>query len=257
MIITRRHAIKTAALAGAALATVPGAIAQPNPAAPAATAPTGPFTLPALPYAYDALEPHIDAQTMQIHHDKHHAAYVANLNKAVADFPDLGKKPVEDLLKDLNAVPEKIRTAVRNNGGGHYNHSLFWQMMKKGGGGEVLLEAVETAEILVDGPGQLTHRLAVLILLEQRPEERVVGMPAAVVADLDARRFRHLREVCENLIYAHSGDRRQVGDRRIEVGHIRGVVLVVVNLHGLGVNERLQSIISITQRRKFEGACRG
>ena len=98
--------------------------------------PDGPFTLPPLPYPFDALEPHIDAQTMQIHHDKHHAAYVANLNKAVAQFPDLGKKPVEDLLKDLNAVPEKIRTAVRNQGGGHYNHSLFWQMMNKNAGGE-------------------------------------------------------------------------------------------------------------------------
>ena len=73
---------------------------------------------------------------MQIHHDKHHAAYVANLNKAVAEFPDLGKKPVEELLKDLTVVPEKIRTAVRNQGGGHYNHSIFWQMMKKNGGGE-------------------------------------------------------------------------------------------------------------------------
>jgi Fe-Mn family superoxide dismutase len=131
--MTRRQAIKTTALASAALATVPGAIAQTNSTAPAA--PNGPFTLPPLPYAYDALEPHIDARTMEIHHDKHHAAYVANLNKAVADYPDLGQKSVEDLLKDLNAVPEKIRTAVRNNGGGHYNHSLFWQMMKKDGGG--------------------------------------------------------------------------------------------------------------------------
>jgi Fe-Mn family superoxide dismutase len=104
--------------------------------AQAPAAPGGPFTLPPLPYSFDALEPHIDAQTMQIHHDKHHAAYVTNLNKAVADFPDLGKKPVEDLLKDLNAVPEKIRAAARNQGGGHYNHSLFWQMMKKNGGGE-------------------------------------------------------------------------------------------------------------------------
>ncbi|MGO8697360.1 MAG: superoxide dismutase [Limisphaerales bacterium] len=104
--------------------------------APAASPPKGPFTLPPLPYPFDALEPHIDAQTMQIHHDKHHAAYVANLNKALSQFPDLGKKPVEDLLKDLNAVPEKVRTAVRNNGGGHCNHSLFWQMMNKNGGGE-------------------------------------------------------------------------------------------------------------------------
>jgi Fe-Mn family superoxide dismutase len=97
---------------------------------------TGPFTLPALPYAFDALDPHIDALTMQIHHDKHHAAYVANLNKAVADFPEVGKKGVEELLNNLNAVPEKMRAAVRNQGGGHYNHTLFWQMMKKGGGGQ-------------------------------------------------------------------------------------------------------------------------
>jgi Fe-Mn family superoxide dismutase len=134
--ITRRQAIKTTALASAALATLPAALAQNNPAAAGAAAPTGPFTLPPLPYAYDALEPHIDERTMQIHHDKHHAAYVANLNKAVMEFPDLQKAAVEQLLKDLNAVPEQIRMAVRNQGGGHYNHSLFWQMLKKDGGGE-------------------------------------------------------------------------------------------------------------------------
>ena len=134
--MTRRQAIKTTALASAALASLPGAIAQPllptglkQPLI--TTAGSGAFTLPPLPYDYDALEPHIDAQTMQIHHDKHHATYIANLNKAITEFPDLGNKPVEDLLKDLNSVPEKIRTAVRNNGGGHYNHTLFWQMMKK------------------------------------------------------------------------------------------------------------------------------
>jgi Fe-Mn family superoxide dismutase len=134
--MTRRQAIKTTALATTALAILPGAIAQTNPVMPMATAPIGPFTLPPLPYPFDALEPHIDAQTMQIHHDKHHAAYVANLNKAVADFPDLGKMPVEALLKDLNAVPEKVRATVRNQGGGHYNHSIFWEMMKKNGGGQ-------------------------------------------------------------------------------------------------------------------------
>src|SRR5690242_10793916 len=95
-----------------------------------------PFTLPDLPYAFDALEPHIDARTMEIHHDRHHKAYVDNLNKAVADFPDVSKKSVEELVRDLNSVPEKIRTAVRNNGGGDYNHSLFWKMMSKSGGGE-------------------------------------------------------------------------------------------------------------------------
>src|SRR5271156_3613471 len=109
--MTRRQAIKTTALASAALAILPGAIAQTNSNAPVA-APSGSFTLPPLPYAHDALEPFIDAETMHIHHDKHHAAYVANLNKAVADFPDLGKKSIEDLLSDLNSVPEKIRTAV-------------------------------------------------------------------------------------------------------------------------------------------------
>ncbi len=132
--MTRRQAIKTTALTSAALAMLPDAIAQTNSAAPVAAMTNGPFTLPPLPYAYDALEPFIDVETMHIHHDKHHAAYVANLNKAVAEFPDLEKMPVEDLLKDLKAVPEKIRTAVRNQGGGHYNHSLFWQMLKKDGG---------------------------------------------------------------------------------------------------------------------------
>ena len=148
--MTRRQAIKTTALAGAAFATLPGAFAQSTPGNPIpvliSTAPQ-PVTLPPLPYAYDALEPHIDARTMEIHHDRHHAAYVANLNKAVADYPDLGKQSVEDLLKDLGAVPEKIQTAVRNNGGGHFNHSLFWQMMKKNGGGEPtgnLARAIDT-----------------------------------------------------------------------------------------------------------------
>jgi Fe-Mn family superoxide dismutase len=91
--------------------------------------------VPPLPYSFDALEPHIDAQTMQIHHDKHHAAYVTNLNKALESHPDLQGKGVEDLLRGFNNVPEAIRTAVRNHGGGHANHSLFWQVMGPGGGG--------------------------------------------------------------------------------------------------------------------------
>jgi Fe-Mn family superoxide dismutase len=94
------------------------------------------FELSPLPYGYDALEPYIDAQTMQIHHDKHHAAYVEKLNKALEKYPDLEVKSVADLLKGLNSIPEEIRTAVRNHAGGHSNHSLFWPMMKKGGGGE-------------------------------------------------------------------------------------------------------------------------
>jgi len=95
-----------------------------------------PFTVPPLPYAFDALEPYIDAKTMEIHHDKHHAAYVTNLNKALEGHTDLQNKTVEQLLTGLNTLPEAMRTAVRNNGGGHLNHSLFWKIMKKGGGGE-------------------------------------------------------------------------------------------------------------------------
>jgi Fe-Mn family superoxide dismutase len=91
--------------------------------------------LPPLPYDFAALEPHIDAQTMQIHHDKHHAAYVNNLNAALEKYPDLQSKSIEDLLRDIGKVPEDIRTAVRNNGGGHMNHSMFWKIMGPGKGG--------------------------------------------------------------------------------------------------------------------------
>ncbi len=94
------------------------------------------YEVPPLPYAYNALEPHIDERTMQIHHDKHHATYVANVNAALANHPDLAALSVEDLISDLSKVPEDIRTAVRNNGGGHANHSLFWQVMGPNGGGE-------------------------------------------------------------------------------------------------------------------------
>jgi Fe-Mn family superoxide dismutase len=93
-------------------------------------------TLPPLPYSFDALEPYIDAKTMQVHHDGHHGAYVKNLNAALEGHADLQKLSVEDLLAQINKVPENIRTAVRNNGGGHMNHSMFWKIMKKGGGGE-------------------------------------------------------------------------------------------------------------------------
>lgn len=91
--------------------------------------------LPSLPYAHDALEPHIDARTMEIHHGKHHAAYVAKLNGALEGAGDLQAKSLVELLSDLSAVPEAIRGAVRNNGGGHFNHSLFWKVMGPGGGG--------------------------------------------------------------------------------------------------------------------------
>ncbi len=94
------------------------------------------FPLPDLPYPHAALEPHIDAQTMQVHHGKHHNAYVTKLNDAIKGMPDLEAKTIEAVVSDLNSVPEKIRMAVRNNGGGHFNHSLFWTIMGPGAGGE-------------------------------------------------------------------------------------------------------------------------
>jgi Fe-Mn family superoxide dismutase len=93
------------------------------------------YELPPLPYPFDALEPHIDAKTMEIHHDKHHQAYITNANNALKDYPQLAAKPVEELIADLSAVPESIRTAVRNNAGGHANHSLFWLILGPNAGG--------------------------------------------------------------------------------------------------------------------------
>ena len=107
-----------------------------------------PHTLPPLPYAANALEPHIDAQTMEIHHGKHHAAYVTNLNAALDKAPELKDKPLDELLKNLSAIPDAIRTAVRNNGGGHWNHSQFWKTMGPNAGGAPsgkLAEAINSA----------------------------------------------------------------------------------------------------------------
>jgi Fe-Mn family superoxide dismutase len=106
---------------------------QAAPAAAPAPAPTGPFTLPPLPYAYDALEPSFDTATMHLHHDKHHQAYVNNLNVAVAGHPELAGKSVYELVSNLTVVPETIRMAVRNQGGGHANHSFWWPTLGKGG----------------------------------------------------------------------------------------------------------------------------
>lgn len=101
------------------------------------------YKLPDLPYDYNALEPHIDARTMEIHHDRHHAGYVNNLNKALEGQADLSAKSVEDLLRDINSVPESIRQTIINNGGGHANHSLFWKVMSPDGGGEPSGESAE------------------------------------------------------------------------------------------------------------------
>jgi Fe-Mn family superoxide dismutase len=132
--LTRRELLTTVGGAALAAAATPrlGAAAQTPAQAPA---PSGPYTLAALPYPATALEPHIDAQTMMIHHDRHHQAYVTGLNTALAKEPATAAKPLEELLKNLSAVPEGIRTAVQNHGGGHYNHTQFWALMAPGAGG--------------------------------------------------------------------------------------------------------------------------
>lgn len=155
--LTRRELLSAALLSAATLAAARTAHAQGPPAPPNLTIPTtplpaatGPFFLPPLPYAYDALEPYIDTETMHIHHDKHHAAYVKNLNEAVSEMPVAKKTEATQfpdasgLIANLLTIPllgslprvTPVSTAIRNNGGGHYNHSLFWTMMKKGGGGK-------------------------------------------------------------------------------------------------------------------------
>ncbi len=142
MNMNRRDAIKNLALGSAAVAgarwlAAPARADEPQTTmAPAPVEDVGAFLLPPLPYPYEALEPHIDAQTMTIHHDKHHQAYVDNLNKAVAGHADLEGKTVDELLRGLDKIPVDIRTAVRNNGGGHANHSLFWKCLSREGGGQ-------------------------------------------------------------------------------------------------------------------------
>jgi Fe-Mn family superoxide dismutase len=126
--MTRRDALKVAGASAAALMLSPLAIADEKKAAG--------FTLPPLPYPYDALEPHIDTETMKIHHDRHHKAYVDNLNKALAEQPNFLGMSVEDVLRQIGSLPKDIRQAVVNNGGGHANHSMFWLIMTKNGGGK-------------------------------------------------------------------------------------------------------------------------
>jgi len=116
--------------------------------------------LPKLPYAFDALEPHIDARTMEIHHGKHHQAYVDNLNKALASAPELADKPVEELLRGFAAVPDAIKTAVRNHGGGHANHSLFWDVMGPGGGGAPAGDLAQAIDAAFGGLPALQEKLS-------------------------------------------------------------------------------------------------
>ena len=128
--ITRREALKNIALTTGAVAfAAPAFAAEPPPA-------EGVFKLPPLGYDYDALEPYIDAETMKLHHDKHHAAYVSKLNAAIAEAPGLEKKTIREILTTLDSAPEKVRAALRNHGGGHANHTFFWRVLKKNENGK-------------------------------------------------------------------------------------------------------------------------
>ncbi len=131
-----RIALASPVLLTPALRALAASPAQTGAASKAPDVGTGPFSLPPLPYAYNALEPHIDAVTMLLHHDKHHATYVKNLNEAASKSPEVAKKTPIALISDLDSVPEGVRQTVRNNGGGHVNHTMFWESMKPGGGGE-------------------------------------------------------------------------------------------------------------------------
>jgi Fe-Mn family superoxide dismutase len=152
IMMNRRTAMKTLGGAASALLLTETLRAEGVPDGQASTLrpplpPAGPFTLPPLPYAYDALEPSIDAETMHLHHDKHHQTYVNNLNIAVAAHPELAGKTVWELVANLNSLPESARTAIRNQGGGHANHSFFWPTLGKGGSapkGE-LAKAIDTS----------------------------------------------------------------------------------------------------------------
>ena len=177
------------------------------------------YTLPALPYAFDALEPHIDARTMEIHHDKHHAAYINNLNNALKDHPELAAKPVNELIADLSAVPEAIRPAVRNNGGGHSNHTFFWEIMGPGKGGApvgTLAEAITKtfgsfdefkAKFEEAGVKRFGSGFAWLIVNKQGQLE-IISLPNQDSPYMDGNKPVIANDVWEHAYYLHYQNRR-------------------------------------------------
>jgi Fe-Mn family superoxide dismutase len=177
------------------------------------------YTVPALPYAFEALEPHIDARTMEIHHDKHHAAYVNNLNNALKDHPELAAKPVNELIADLSSVPEAIRTAVRNNGGGHSNHTFFWEIMGPGKGGSpvgTLAEAITKtfgsfdefkAKFEAAGVGRFGSGFVWLIVNKQGALE-IVSTPNQDSPIMDGNKPVLANDVWEHAYYLHYQNRR-------------------------------------------------
>jgi len=177
------------------------------------------YTLPPLPYAFDALEPHIDARTMEIHHDKHHAAYVNNLNNALKDNPELAAKPVNELIADLASVPDGIRTAVRNNGGGHSNHTFFWEIMGPGKGGApvgTLAEAITKtfgsydefkAKFEAAGVGRFGSGFVWLIVNKQGQLE-IISLPNQDSPYMDGNKPVIANDVWEHAYYLHYQNRR-------------------------------------------------
>ena len=177
------------------------------------------YTLPPLPYAFEALEPHIDARTMEIHHDKHHAAYVNNLNNALKDHPELAAKPVNELIADLSALPEAIRPAVRNNGGGHSNHTFFWEIMGPGKGGApvgTLAEAITKtfgsfdefkAKFEEAGVKRFGSGFAWLIVNKQGQLE-IISLPNQDSPYMDGNKPVIANDVWEHAYYLHYQNRR-------------------------------------------------
>jgi Fe-Mn family superoxide dismutase len=177
------------------------------------------YTVPPLPYAFDALEPHIDARTMEIHHDKHHAAYVNNLNNALKDHPELAAKPINELIADLASVPEAIRTPVRNNGGGHSNHAFFWEIMGQGKGGSPvgkLAEAITKtfgsfdefkAKFEAAGVGRFGSGFVWLIVNKQGQLE-IISLPNQDSPYMDGNKPVIANDVWEHAYYLNYQNRR-------------------------------------------------
>ena len=202
-------------LAGfAALAATP-LMRQAHAQAPAAS---GPFRLDPLPYAANKNEPHIDAQTMELHHGRHHAAYVTNLNNALKDHGDLAKKPLEEILAGLNSVPEAVRTAVRNNGGGHANHTMFWQVMG-GSGGEPTGEVKAAIDRDLGGFAKMTEDFNaaggrvfgsgwVFVTVDKTGKLALVSKPNQDTPLMDGGRVLFGNDVWEHAYYLKYNNRR-------------------------------------------------
>jgi Fe-Mn family superoxide dismutase len=220
MLTMLRRGVLSASTAAIVLSTARRVVAQttPAPLGPTAVEPSYPFVLPPLPYAPSANEPHIDAQTMKLHHDMHHAAYVANLNAAVKDHPQVAAMPLTQMLAKVNELPDTIRAAVRNNGGGHAYHSMFWTVMGGRGGnpdGEIATAIARDfgsfaqlkTEFNKAGLGQFGSGWAV-VLVDDRGKLSVVARPNQDSPLMDGRRVLFGNDVWEHAYYLKYQNRR-------------------------------------------------